>query len=185
MRFPGGWLSLENSNPMPISDFITFVSLFDGSSTNNGEIVMSDVYNNPTASAWMPSPIVIAAEPTVIAVDAPNDITQQIIADSMNLQTKMANLAPNIAPPLQNLVYLYGKVFIDSSHLSAGMREIPCCEGTPNEDLKDKSNYCPEDYGKGSRGLPPCGTMLAAKLGGPCLEVGKEDKSNNRLISGY
>lgn len=108
MKFPGGWLSLENSNPMPISDFITFVALFDGSSTTNGEILMSDVYNVATGGTWVSSPISITSEPSVIAVDAANDITQQIVADSMNMQTKMANLAPTVAPPLQSLVYMYG-----------------------------------------------------------------------------
>lgn len=110
MQFPGGWLALENSNPMPISDFITFASLFDGSSTTDGEIVLSSDYNNPTGGTWVPSPISITSEPTVIAVDAANDVTQQIIANSMNMQTKMANLAPSVAPPLQNLVYLYGNL---------------------------------------------------------------------------
>lgn len=110
MQFPGGWLSLENSNPMPISDFITFASLFDGSSTTNGEIVLSSDYNNPTGGTWVASPISITSEPTVIAVDAVNDVTQDIIANSMNMQTKMANLAASVAPPLQNLVYLYGNL---------------------------------------------------------------------------
>ncbi len=108
MKFPGGWLSLANSNPMPISDFITYVALFNGSSTTKGQIEMSSVYNEPTGGTWVNSPIAIASEPTVIAVDAPNDVTQQIVADSMNMQTMMANIAPNVAPPLKNLVYLYG-----------------------------------------------------------------------------
>lgn len=108
MKFPGGWLSLENSNPMPISDFITYAALFNGSTTTDGQIVMSDVYNTPTGGTWVSSPISISTEPSVIAVDAPNDVTQQIIADSMNMQTKMSNLASSVAPPLVNLVYLYG-----------------------------------------------------------------------------
>ncbi|MFA7325051.1 MAG: hypothetical protein WC121_00155 [Candidatus Kapaibacterium sp.] len=108
MKFPGGWLSLENSNPMPISDFITYAALFNGSTTTDGQIVMSDVYNTPTGGTWVASPVSISTEPTVIAVDAPNDVTQQIIANSMNMQTKMANLGANVPPPLQNLVYLYG-----------------------------------------------------------------------------
>lgn len=108
MKFPGGWLSLENSNPMPISDFITYVALFNGSTTTKGQIVMSDVYNVPTGGTWVNSPITLTSEPSVIAVDAPNDVTQQIVADSMNMQTKMANLDSDVPPPLKNLVYLYG-----------------------------------------------------------------------------
>ena len=65
------------------------------------------------------------------------------------------------------------------------MRGVPCSERTPNEDLEDASNYCPKDYNSGSGSLPPCGSPIHLKTGGPCLEIGKEDKSSNRLISGY
>lgn len=67
-----------------------------------------------------------------------------------------------------------GRVLIDSTYLGTGMKGVPCCEGTPNPDLNSKYNYCPENYGKGSGGLPPCGTILAAKLGGPCAEIDKK-----------
>ena len=110
MKFPGGWLSLENSNPMQISDFISFAAIDDGSTTTNGEIIMSSDYNNPSGGTWGASPISITSEPYVNAVDSANDVTQQIMADSMNMQTKMANLATSVAPPLQSLIYLYGNI---------------------------------------------------------------------------
>lgn len=108
MQFPGGWLSLENSNPMPISDFITYAAIYNGSTTTKGQVLMSSVYNLPTGGTWINSPITLTSEPTVNAVDAINDMTQQIVSDAMNMQTKMANLLSSVAPPLKNLVYLYG-----------------------------------------------------------------------------
>lgn len=76
-----------------------------------------------------------------------------------------------------------GKILIDASHLNSSRKNIPCCEGTPNEDLNHKSNYCQPNTGSG-RTLPPCGTILAAKLGGPCHEVNEKDNfSNNSVLT--
>lgn len=77
-----------------------------------------------------------------------------------------------------------GKILVDSSHLKPHLQGIPCCDGTPNEDLNDKSNYCNFNLNKsGGRPLPPCGTPLVAKLGGPCLETNKNDNRNHNLTS--
>ena len=75
-----------------------------------------------------------------------------------------------------------GRVLIDSSHLGAAMRGVPCCEGTPNEDLNSKSNYCSKDYGRGGGGIPDCGSPKHKRLGGPCNEVDRENKSNTNIL---
>jgi hypothetical protein len=33
MAYPGGWLSLEGMNPIPITNFISVARLFDGAGT--------------------------------------------------------------------------------------------------------------------------------------------------------
>ncbi|MFA7325052.1 MAG: hypothetical protein WC121_00160 [Candidatus Kapaibacterium sp.] len=78
-----------------------------------------------------------------------------------------------------------GKILIDSSHLGAGMRGVPCCDGTPYEDLNSRYNYCSKDYGKGGGGIPDCGSPVHKKTGGPCNEVDRVNKSNtNKLLLG-
>ncbi len=105
--YPGGWLTLENSNPIPISNFITLASIFNGATTD-GNIVMSSEFCNPTGGTWGATPITLNAEPTVAAVNSALFVNEVIKSRAINAQTKMANLAAICPPPLQNMVYLYG-----------------------------------------------------------------------------
>lgn len=91
--------------------------------------------------------------------------------------------ACNKNPLTGNLSWNNGKILIDSTYLGTGMKGVPCCDGTPNADLNSKYNYCPENYGKGGGGLPPCGTILAAKLGDPCAELDKKKDSPINILT--
>lgn len=93
--------------------------------------------------------------------------------------------ACNLNPNGKGMSWNNGKILIDSSHLGAGMRGVPCCDGTPNEDLNSRYNYCQENYGKGGGGIPDCGSPVHKKTGGPCNEVDRVNKSNtNKLLLG-
>lgn len=106
-NYPGGWLTLENSNPVPVTNSISLAQLFDGVTTTNGEVKHSTNYYAPTGGTWAATPITLNAEPTIAAVNVTLSINETVKASAINMQTKMANLtAP--PPPLKNLLYLYG-----------------------------------------------------------------------------
>jgi hypothetical protein len=104
-KFPGGWHSLENSNPMPITDYILFASLSTGFA---GNVQYSSDFISPTGGTWMASPISINAEPNVAAIAGTPFPSKAYIADMMNMQTKMWNNSNNIPSQLQNMIYAYG-----------------------------------------------------------------------------
>lgn len=105
-------------------------------------------------------------------VSLPNDCTDECFN---------CYYACKLNPNGRGMSWKNGKVLIDSSYLGAGMRGVPCCEGTPNEDLNSKSNYCQKDYGKGGGGIPDCGSPRHKRLGGPCNEVNRNNERNNNL----
>ncbi len=35
-QYPGGWLTLESSNPIPITNYIAFAMLYDGAVSTDG-----------------------------------------------------------------------------------------------------------------------------------------------------
>jgi hypothetical protein len=105
-NYPGGWLSLENSSPMPITDIITFASVNDGSVTK-GVVLDSSTYHDPTGGTWAATPISITNAPTFNPVNPTYSLDDVMVADAMNMQTKSANLTT--APSsLSSLIYLYG-----------------------------------------------------------------------------
>ncbi len=106
-KYPGGWLTLESSNPIPITNYIAFAMLYDGAVSTDGTVKEVTSFHTPT-TAWSASPISITAEPTAFAVNGPTIVNQQISANAMNMQTKMANLSSTVPIPLRNMLYLYG-----------------------------------------------------------------------------
>ena len=104
-KYPGGWLDLAISNPIPIANVIAYASI----GATAGSVKYSTNFNVPTGS-WVtstPPPLPgISGNPTVVAVNAVTNPDDGMIASSINAQTQMANTTA--APVLQNLVYLYG-----------------------------------------------------------------------------
>ncbi len=107
-QFQGGWLDLESAKPQSISDKTAFWAVDDGSNVDQGVVKRVTNYNSPTGGSWVATPISINAEPEVYAVNNATFLNELMKADAMNQHTKMANLASDLAIPLQNLVYLYG-----------------------------------------------------------------------------
>lgn len=105
-NYPGGWLTLENSNPVPVTNSISLAQLFDGVTTTNGEVKNVTTFNNPT-TAWSATPITLNAEPTVNSVNIAFNVNEGVKASAMNMQTLMANLT-NAPVPMQNMLYVYG-----------------------------------------------------------------------------
>ena len=61
-KFSGGWIDLQNSMPMPISDRIS-LAIIEGGGTTEGEVKMVSDYNSPTGGSWTATALSINAEP--------------------------------------------------------------------------------------------------------------------------
>lgn len=105
-NFPGGWLSLQSSSPIPITKYASYAYNYDGAITTEGTVKNVTTFQTPT-TAWSASPISLNAEPTVLAVNAAVNVNEAIKAASMNMQTLMANLT-NAPIPIKNMIYVYG-----------------------------------------------------------------------------
>ncbi len=102
-NFPGGWNDLVNANPAKISNVVAYAAI----GATAGTIKNSIDFNSPTGT-WVTSPITISSLPTVVAVNAATEPEEDYGAKARNIQTKTANLSASLAPPLRNLIYLYG-----------------------------------------------------------------------------
>jgi hypothetical protein len=105
-KYPGGWNDLEITRPMNITDAIAYAGLFNGTTEFAGAVANSTTFHKPSGAGWAASPILLNAEPTLLAVNAAFFVNEAQIAAAINMQTKMAKLdAPY---NLKNMVYLYG-----------------------------------------------------------------------------
>ncbi len=85
-------------------------------------------------------------------------------------------------PATGKFYWANGKILIDSTYLGSSWENVPCCPGTPNEDLNNRSNYCDASLNNtGGGGLPPCGSKMAYLRGGPCEEVNRKDNNNIKI----
>ncbi|MCX6148850.1 MAG: hypothetical protein NTW25_16585 [Candidatus Kapabacteria bacterium] len=61
-NFPGGWLSLQSSSPIPITKYASYAYNYDGATTTEGTVKNVSTFQTPT-TAWSASPVSINAEP--------------------------------------------------------------------------------------------------------------------------
>ncbi len=106
MNFKYGWLSLINSTPACICDFISYSTLSQGANIAKGTVISNTEFNTPTGGTWVSSPISINSEPTITCLNPNSGEATIIVADSINMKIQMANL--NAPPPLKGLVFLIG-----------------------------------------------------------------------------
>lgn len=106
MNFKYGWLSLINSAPINVSDFISLAYATMGGPQINSSVIANTEFNTPTGGTWVASPISINSEPMVLCINPQSGEQTQIIADSDNMKIQMANL--NAPPPLKSTVFLIG-----------------------------------------------------------------------------
>ncbi|MBM2814818.1 MAG: hypothetical protein HW421_1580 [Ignavibacteria bacterium] len=104
--FQGGWNTLSSAAPKPITDLVTFSSVYTNAVTIQGVVKNVTTFNTPTGGTWFASPITISSKPLVEAVAASTNPTKVIIADALNMQTKTWNSSAPL--PLLNLVFLFG-----------------------------------------------------------------------------
>ncbi len=97
------WYDLQNTAPK--SPFDLIANAYIGG--NQGEFAYSTTFVDPPGGVWTPSPITYLQEATCIALESDN---QLMVADAnqWNFRHQTVNLASDLAPPLQKVIYLRG-----------------------------------------------------------------------------
>ena len=106
MNYRYGWLSLINSAPISICDFISVSNLTQGANIAVGNVISNTDFNTPTGGTWVASPISINSAPSIICLNPNSGDNTIMVASSINMKVQMANL--NAPPPLKGLVFLIG-----------------------------------------------------------------------------
>ena len=101
-KFSGGWQDLQNSDPIDVTDFVSYAQL----NANLGTIMQSSAFFTPTGGTWVASPITYNIPPAISAVNGIQFPDQAMLASAASMQTQMSN--PSAPPSLNHLLFLYG-----------------------------------------------------------------------------
>jgi hypothetical protein len=102
-RLPGGFNDLKSALPLNPLDFIILGEI----DSVNGTAKSSTTYNTPSGGTWSAATASLNGIASAMAINLSVYPWQEIIARSMNMQTKMTDTSSSIPIPLRNILFLY------------------------------------------------------------------------------
>jgi len=100
------WNSLLQSFPVDPLSVISYAELSVAGPSQVGQWALSSTYREPTVpSTWLPTPVSVNGEVTVISNGA-DQMQQQFDAQSWNFRNQTSNTSTTTPPPLRNTIFV-------------------------------------------------------------------------------